>query len=470
MQFLPLFNAALAGCLWMAVLAQRQPLAPARLRWLLIPSFGIAAGCGAASFLHFLLLAGGLAGPAAVLLSDAALALVPMSLWLRARRKPIPASGADSPAPFRYNWLLAIVLLAGLAFVLAAHLDSLRTRPHGDWDAFSIWNVRARYLAGPEGSWKTAIAPGLMSHPDYPLLVSGLVARCWTAGGTFDTLAPAAAATIFFLASVGVLTGALATLASLSVGLLAGLVLMATSPWLALSASQYSDIPLGLYMAGGLAAAFIGARSEDGWGWMALGGFLCSCAAWTKNEGLPFALFALLSFPLSGKRRAVIPLWLGSLPGLLVVAVFKLVYAPPGDVLAGQSAAQTLAKFADLSRYSQVFEAVYRQIIDLGSGPSHPLLLLVLLGLVLRFQARAATPLLYWAGGVLLLQIATYGAVYVATPHDLNWLLGTSLSRLFAQVWPAGLLTLFSALNPPERCLDEPTPTRPHPSARRKKK
>ena len=469
MQIVPLFNAILIGCLWMVVLLQREPAGSARLRWLLILSFGVAAGCGVVSFLHFLLLAAGLSTPASVLLSDAAMALLPLILWMRGRTNLPSASRSDAQAPFRYNWLLAVALLAGLGFALAAHFDSLGARPHGDWDAFSIWNVRARYLAGPADSWKTAVSPGLMSHPDYPLLISALVARCWTAGGAYDTLAPAAVATVFFLATPGVLTGALATVASLSLGLLAGLVLLATSPWLALSASQYSDIPLGTYMAGGLAAAFIGARTEDGRGWMALGGFLLSCAPWTKNEGMPFALFALLTFPLLS-RRAGRPLWLGALPGLLVVALFKLAVAPPGDLLAGQNPAQTLAKFGELSRYGQVFQALYHLMIDLGAGLTHPLLLLVLLSLVLRFRQRDAIPPLYWASGILLLQIAAYWAVYLATPHDLNWLLGTSLSRLFAQVWPAALLTLFSVLNPPECYVREPTATKPHPPAKRKKK
>jgi hypothetical protein len=54
---------------------------------------------------------------------------------------------------------------------------------------------------------------------------------------------------------------------------------------------------------------------------------------------------------------------------------------------------------------------------------------------------------------VLVFQLAGYLAVYVVSPHELNWHLTTSLYRLILQLFPAGVFLLFCAVPEPERAL-----------------
>jgi hypothetical protein len=73
--------------------------------------------------------------------------------------------------------LLLVMLLAIATFVMSGFWQ---TNPHGNWDAWAIWNLRARFLIHGGNVAQRAWSPALISsHPEYPLLVSGFVARCW---------------------------------------------------------------------------------------------------------------------------------------------------------------------------------------------------------------------------------------------------------------------------------------------------
>ena len=47
------------------------------------------------------------------------------------------------------------------------------------------------------------------------------------------------------------------------------------------------------------------------------------------------------------------------------------------------------------------------------------------------------------AAAIFALMVADYVCVYVFTPNDLAWQLGTSLSRVMVQVWPIFLVIIF---------------------------
>jgi hypothetical protein len=56
---------------------------------------------------------------------------------------------------------------------------------------------------------------------------------------------------------------------------------------------------------------------------------------------------------------------------------------------------------------------------------------------------------------VLALQLLTYSGVYLTTMDDLEWRLGTSLGRLYSQVWPSIVLLAFLALGVPRDPAEE---------------
>jgi len=207
---------------------------PAAAAWLLNLSLGAGLGIGVLSLLFFLVRL--LVGPSNLVYGIAeilAIAAATTGCWLF-RDKAL--SGAD-PRPFGgWQWLLLGATVVCLVLAEAQFLDSSAASPYGNWDAWSIWNLRAKLLAQPDGSWKNAFSPllnqlagGGATHGDYPLLLSGFIARCWSLTGSIgDVTVPIAVAGLFALATVGLLIGGLAVLRGWTTGLTAGLILLGT--------------------------------------------------------------------------------------------------------------------------------------------------------------------------------------------------------------------------------------------------
>jgi hypothetical protein len=96
--------------------------------------------------------------------------------WYSARNPgPPPASPSSAPGtPAFSRWALWIAVgFCAVAFARSS------TGLHGSWDAWAIWNLRARFLLrAPD--WTQAFTPDLgWSHPDYLLLVPLTVMRLW---------------------------------------------------------------------------------------------------------------------------------------------------------------------------------------------------------------------------------------------------------------------------------------------------
>ena len=126
--------------------------------------------------------------------------------------------------------------------------------PHGNWDAWAIWNNRARFIFRAAAEyWKDGFNPLLgWSHPDYPLLLPLSIARCWFYLGAEKLWVPSAMAFIFTLITTGMLVSSLSLLKNRSQGYVAGILLLGTSFYLIHGASQYADIPLAFYFLSGI--------------------------------------------------------------------------------------------------------------------------------------------------------------------------------------------------------------------------
>lgn len=453
------FVAPLAAgwCLAAAALAGR-PIRPAWAARALEAALGAGAGIGISSVAFLLLTLGGAASPAAILVFDAALLAAGLFAFWR-RRCGTAAGQSESAAPplFRWNWLLALALAAGFALVLSGLFSVSAANPLGEWDAWSIWNLRAKFLAGPGDAWRGALStlPEEAGHPDYPLLLSGFVGMVWKAAGDTGPWVPQVTGFLFLALVLALLASALAALRSLTSALVAGLVLLSSTSFLFLATMQYADLPLGFYY---LASLTLLPLAESAPACLALSGAFASFAAWTKNEGAAFAIFLTLAllaveWRAAGFRAAldrVKRFLAGAAPVLLLVVCFKLFLAPASEPLFKQSAAQLAHKLADPARYAQIGKALVVEAVHLGQPWSHPLLLLAILALALRFRiAPAGARALRVSALALALAFAAYCSVYLVTPSDLAWHLQTSLARLYGQLWPSFLLLAFLTLDVP---------------------
>lgn len=410
-------------------------------------------GVGAISVLYFAaLLAGASSVPVFIGLETAALLAVAV-LALR-RTMFAPEVPPDHP-PCSWNGVLAGAM-AILVLLLAWGLfDSYETNPFGEWDAWSIWNLRAKMLASD--SWRNALSPLLdASHPDYPLLLSGFIGRVWRLSGGAAPFVPAATSALFLFATLCLTVSALAAARRASLGWMAALVLGGTTGYVLQGPVQYADLPLAFYFLSTAALLCLADRFPDHSAPLLAGaGLSASLAAWTKNEGwVFFGIAILLWFVL--RRRGWIPLLAGALPVTTLALAFRLSIAPPADPFIKQGLGGALAHFGVASRYQQVAGSFFTEILNLGTPFTHPLLILAVLAFALRFDwpGRRTTSTLLIA--ITAAMLISYAAIFLATPSDLVWHLGTAAGRLIVQLWPLAVFTILFALRDPESYVPAP--------------
>jgi hypothetical protein len=355
---------------------------------------------------------------------------------------------------------LATLVVAGIAFTRYS-----AAAPHGAWDAWGAWNLRARFLYLGEAHWTDVFSlRGTMPHRDYPLLLSASVARCWTYLNSDTQSAPIALAFLFTFATAGELLCALSLLRSRSQGLFAATILLATPFLVVLGSAQYADVPLAFFFLSTIVLLCLHERFDSANAHaLALTGATAGLAGWTKNEGGLFVLCFFVSHLLITLRRRgfgayareLRSLAAGFLPVLAVVAFFKIRFAWHSDLLVTHGVWHRLG---DPSRYRVVLAAFIEALLHFGDWPLSipPLLIVYLLLLGVRRQeahlaARIGT-------ATLALTSLGYFFFYATTRLPLPWLLQTSLTRLFVQLYPSALFLLFLAARTPEKALTQASP------------
>ncbi|HEY3738195.1 MAG TPA: hypothetical protein VGL53_00050 [Bryobacteraceae bacterium] len=439
------------GCVLMIRFARLGELrqAPRWSVWFLVLGAGAACGMGLTSCLFFLLHS--VPAPVGLILRLMLLAAFSYDCWRRRGNQPVYQPLPRPP----YLPFLWIAFALSLLIVTNAMSKAWDANPQGNWDAWSIWNLRAKFLAAGGGLASRAWSPMLnFTHPEYPLLLSGLIASWWTDSGVISDVAPIAAAFVFFLALVLLVTGGIAALRGPTLGLLAGLCLMGIPALLTEASSQYADVPLACFMAGAVLFALLERPI--------LAGVFAGFAAWTKDEGLLFLAVMLVAVAV-WKRSALARFCCGAAPCAILALTFKLVIARGTHSIV--SGASPLAALFDFGRWEVVAFTMVKEAIGWNIGWYHALLPLMVLALMLRFDARQMRDGLFCAGIACALLLG-YFAVYVITPNDLSWQLQTSLTRLFVQVCPVVLIAAFIGMNAPPQPL---APVEP-PAKKRKTK
>ncbi len=422
----------------------------AKLPWAVEIPLGIGLGSAISSAAFFLMTWAGVASRLAILSFELASLAAGSAILFRSGLKREAAKKKPQPA-----WIWALRIAAGVALILAAmdFSQSIAANPDGGYDAAAIWNLRARYLAGGAQSWRFAVSDASgANHPGYPLLVSGFIARTSTLIGDFRSSTPAALSGLFTLATLSLLFGAVATLAGEALGWLALLVLAATEGFMSQAAIQYADIPLSLAILASVALLAI-AESRSWPSWMlALAGLFAGAAAWTKNEGLPFAgLLVIIALWRAGLRSAI---WtaIGALPFVLVTFALKFFLVQGTESMFPSSVRQIAKMLVDLSRWPEILASFAKNFRDLGPLWAHPFLLLGVLAWALGFNANPQSRWWLFIAPVGLL--AADCAIYLITMSGLTWHLATSNNRLIAQVWPTlifGFLMLLNRFDSPGR-------------------
>jgi hypothetical protein len=447
----------LLGCLLVYRWTCLRSLGPRWAGALLVCGTGAAGGIGLTSCTFFVL--GVLLRLHWVALGLEAGILAGTALSIVRTRKMAPAS--DAAMPFPRLWMMAALALA-LGLATAAMAQAWDANPHGNWDAWGIWNLRARFLASaPElapRAWSAEL--GKNTHSEYPLLVSGAVARAWTYSHSFSMVEPAAISYVFFMALVAMALGAVSALRGGSLGLLGVLALAATPTLLHEVPAEYADIPLACYMAASVLFALLDRPL--------LAGIFAGFAAWTKDEGLLFLAVVLLAIAVF-RRGSLVRAAAGALPGGALAILFKLVLVNGHAILVAANSPGAVHRIADPSRYGAVTAGFGQAFLAMAQGWYHPILPLMALAAALRFDRQRRRDSFFCAA-IAGAMLAGYFGIYIITANDLQWQMQTSLARLFVQVWPLVVLAVLVGLRAPEAARIVGEAPQPKVKARRKGK
>ncbi|MGA2600620.1 MAG: hypothetical protein ABSH09_26945 [Bryobacteraceae bacterium] len=386
------------------------------------------ASAGILSSFFFLSLAIG-AGPYVPLILSIA-CCVALWMWYR------PPSPVASARP--HPWLL-IAFFVVLAASVTAFIYIASKQPHGYREAYSIWNLHARFLERGGAHWTSLFSKTLnWSHPDYPLLIPALVAQFWALLQTETVILPIAVAFFFTFGTVAVLIGAIRQFRGWNQALIAGTFLLGSAELIEQGVVQYADVPLAFYLMAALALLAVGdAKSTT------LAGAMAGFAAWTKNEGLLF-IVVLAAALLIVKKRISAEFIIGLAPVLAVVAFFKLHYAP---LLLKPEA-------FDFGRVVTVLQGFVVSAFELGTFLVPAILLLAAYGWLVGFkidpQQRTSVAIVATTLALMLLGDIVFYVLFAADPAHPE--------APYIQLFPSALLGFFMATANVEFEREKPKP------------
>ena len=431
---------------------------------------GVGQGIASCNFFLWLVVFGS-PGRGSIVVEVVLLAILLLVLVYRVKRKrgsppeaerdPGVASEGTS-LKLKHGWLLTAAFYTSLVSTVAGIVIASLRFPNGWWDAWAIWNLRARGILRGGEHWRDSLSDlTLWAHPNYPLLLPTSVARGWVYTGAETAAVPAALSLLFTIGTVALLCSALAELRSKWQGYVAGVVLLGYTTFTFYGGSQIADPPLMfLFTATVILVAFKFERVGGGYGALVLAGVTAGLSAWTKNEGLLFIVLVavvqlIVVLPSEGARaylRQLLFFAAGLLPVLIIVLYFKTQLAPPSELVSAMQQRDTFSKLLDYHRYILIARKLKEDVVSYnvyGIGFIYLLLIyLVCVGATLRHKRSVIFTAL-----LLHLMLTGYVWVYLTTPYDLAWHLDTSFSRLTLHLWPSFVFLFFLLVLTPEETL-----------------
>ena len=305
-----------------------------------------------------------------------------------------------------------------------------------DWDAWAIWGAKAKVLALDQGPLQNVT---YFDHPDYPLLWPSVWAFSgWCAGGWEEQWSRGWGPIFMLLCAWEIFVILRRSTSRIDLGLL-GAALFVSVPAIPLISSwSYAEAPLWLMMTCSF-GCLLKWRATGEWQNVLFGGIFATAAAYTKNEGILFALSGLLWLLVVAKNRRLITVLIYCLsltvlylPWVLwVKGVLDLgSHATAGlnfDLVSLQRALSRMPLALDL--FLRVWSDIRQwNVVLWGIG-------FISIYLLLRGDKSIRTNFIF---PVLML----FGFVVIIVFHneEIAWQIGTSWNRLTAQTIPLFLI------------------------------
>jgi 4-amino-4-deoxy-L-arabinose transferase-like glycosyltransferase len=331
-------------------------------------------------------------------------------------------------------------------------------RPFGTWDAFMIYDRSARFVYRGGNDWMQTFSPDIdpAFHADYPLLISMDIAHAWNTLGHESQSVPRVLGGLFMLVCAGLFASALTMLKSIWQAALGAIVLLNTPFFILSGPSQTADVPLSFFILSTVALLFFFCTERKP-GLLVLAGLSAGLAAWTKNEGDVFIIGILAGLFIAFLRQDLwrrLGLFLAGLAvPLAIVLYFKVFLAPANDIL-GTSMAGLIQRAFEWSRHLAILRSFRGQILIIGGPTVSVILLLTVYALVFGVSPQRNHRPAYIAVAITAaVQAAGYYAIYLVTPHPIQWQLDFSLWRVLFHIYLPLLFVFFVLVTDVPRAL-----------------
>lgn len=336
--------------------------------------------------------------------------------------------------PQKNNYFSTVGLVLLLLLLYRFSSDFLaQSNIWGNWDAWAIWSLHAKFLLH-EAQFNSLFSESIAwTHPDYPLMLPGLIAFYWNLLGNISPIVPLL---IAYGTSLSLLLICFSSLLQNKWPILSFVVLyilIKETLLLPFGSFQYADTLLALFILLSFVCYQFSKEYEAKLLPFLTGFFAASCG-WIKNEGLLFFLiFALLYFAVSlSKKRNSLLFLSGAILPVLLIFYFKVHFQVSSDLFSKEKNLIVL-KLSDPKRYQEIWDYMYTYISNDGQIVFYALLTALFL---------SPKYFLSFSFFVLISLFAGYFFIYVITPNDLNWHLSTSFDRLLHQISPAMIYTI----------------------------
>jgi len=378
----------------------------------------------------------------------------PVRAWTK-RREMLADLG-----PVEYVLLVVIVFQAAYAFIYPMLVPLI------GWDSWAIWFLKARafYIdGGVTSSFFHVDGSAAYAHTDYPLLVPLSVTWLYTALGAVNERAAKVIYPLQFASMLVILHHVLARIGTRRLALLFTALLSLTPLVMVHSAglpvriwrlytgdfTGYADMTLAVYFLSAGAFIYLYMAFEERVFMMPAVLFLAA-GAWTKNEGMTFALMGVVflaayTLMLRGRRHR------GALTALIAPAAALAAFILPWHLFkAHHSLASGYAQglsttviAANIGRIVPILKYM-AGLLFTAPGLFNLVWWLYAASLALGWRRVTAAPLLA-LNALIFLQLAVYAFVLVISPSDLAWQMQTAFERLVLHLTP--LAVFISAVN-----------------------
>ncbi len=362
------------------------------------------------------------------------------------RRLDMPAPPEPQPWQERVvRWLGAGAFAAVLAVWLAHGLDIAMNASAGGWDAFSIWNQRARFFYLCPEEWTRAFDPVLLwSHPYYPNLLPSLIVYGWLPEGRCVALSPVAVALLTQVCKLLLIVGFTRAAYPRSgwpwvFGIFYALI---PQEWSQEDAWQFADRPLAVFFLAGIGCLALAACQQQR-PWLLLAGLFWGAAGFCKDEGkaalvllaMGATLATIWSLAHRGGRRVLGNIaWLavGLAPGLASLRLQHAYNPTPTRLIE----LMTIAPLTDTSRTALIVQFLRNRLDHPSWGWMWWGCAAALVTLWPWLRRRELW--LVWAFPAA--QLLVYLLIFQLTPQPLEWHLDSALPRLLFHIGPIAYL------------------------------